>query len=104
MVLPPAATWVAENLQSRYTLSTVAEGALYQLFGYAAGGRAPFAPNSSVRIARALIQQPHTILLDEPTSNLDVRNQLIIIETIQELAEQGYTMVMTCHNPGHVFE
>lgn len=57
-----------------------------------------------VRIARAIIQNPRIIIFDEPTSNLDVDNQLMVIEQISTLHEKGYTVIATTHNPGHAIE
>lgn len=57
-----------------------------------------------VRIARALIQNPEIILLDEPTSNLDVKNQLMVISMIRDLSQKGYSVIVTSHNPGQAFE
>lgn len=54
-----------------------------------------------IMIARAIIQNPDIILLDEPMANLDVRNQLIVLEQICLLRKKGYTVVVTTHNPGH---
>jgi len=40
-------------------------------------------------------------MLDEPMANLDVKNQLSVLENICMLKENGYTVVLTTHNPGH---
>jgi iron complex transport system ATP-binding protein len=39
-------------------------------------------------LARALAQEPSILLLDEPTSNLDIRHQIDILATVQRLARQ----------------
>lgn len=57
-----------------------------------------------VKIARAILQNPHVIVFDEPTSNLDIKNQLLVLEQITALSEQGYTVITTTHNPGQSIE
>lgn len=52
-------------------------------------------------IARALTQQPKLILLDEPTAHLDYGNQYRAVQMIKELAQEGYTLLMTTHDPDH---
>lgn len=54
-------------------------------------------------MARALTQQPEIMLLDEPTSHLDLGNQIKILEVIAQLAEDGMTVVMATHFPDHAF-
>jgi len=54
-----------------------------------------------VLLARTLVQQPDVILLDEPTSQLDFKNQALSLKTIGGLAAQGVTMIMTTHDPNH---
>ncbi|MFP3156316.1 ABC transporter ATP-binding protein [Lachnospiraceae bacterium ZAX-1] len=54
-----------------------------------------------VQIARVLVQESKIILLDEPTNHLDYGNQLKILQTISDLAQEGITIVMTTHNPDH---
>ncbi len=55
-----------------------------------------------VMIARALSQEPSYLLLDEPTSYLDFKNQFIVLKMISRIAnEQKVTVVMTLHDPNH---
>ena len=56
-----------------------------------------------VLLARALVQQPEVILLDEPTSHLDLKNHTLSLKTFGALAAQGVTMIMTTHDPNHAF-
>ena len=56
-----------------------------------------------VLLSRTLVQQADVILLDEPTSHLDMRNQVLCLKTIGSLAAQGRSMVMTTHDPNHAF-
>ena len=52
-------------------------------------------------LARALTQEPQILILDEPTSHLDIGNQLKILKVIQSLARSGLTIVMATHFPDH---
>ena len=54
-------------------------------------------------IARALVQEPQILLLDEPTSHLDMGNQMKILRVIKELSSAGMTIVMASHFPDHAF-
>jgi iron complex transport system ATP-binding protein len=54
-----------------------------------------------VLIARTLAQEPQIILMDEPTSHLDYRNQTIILQIINRLAVNGLGVLMTSHLPDH---
>jgi iron complex transport system ATP-binding protein len=52
-----------------------------------------------VIIARALVQEPEILLLDEPTSHLDIRHQVEIYDLMAELnAERGITVVSVLHD------
>lgn len=53
-----------------------------------------------VLIARALAQEAPILLLDEPTSHLDFRNQVIVLNKVKEIARhKGLTVLMTIHDP-----
>jgi iron complex transport system ATP-binding protein len=56
-----------------------------------------------VLLSRTLVQQPEIVLLDEPTSHLDFKNQVHCLRAVGRLAAQGVTMIMTTHDPNHAF-
>ncbi len=52
-----------------------------------------------VSIARALVQEPRVLLLDEPTSSLDLKNQLDILGIVRKVTtEHDVAAVMTMHD------
>lgn len=54
-----------------------------------------------VLIARALAQQAELLLMDEPTSALDYGNQIRVLRLVRSLANEGYTVILSTHNPQH---
>jgi iron complex transport system ATP-binding protein len=50
-------------------------------------------------LARSLAQQPRLLLLDEPTSHLDVANKKRIVELLKGMRNRGLTLVLTTHDP-----
>lgn len=54
-----------------------------------------------VLVARAIAQQADILIMDEPTSSLDYGNQLRVLEQVKCLAREGYTVLLSTHNPQH---
>lgn len=51
-----------------------------------------------VSIARALVNNPDYILADEPTGNLDEKNEKIIFEKLKELSKSGKGVIVVSHS------
>lgn len=56
-----------------------------------------------VLIARALMQKPAFLMMDEPTSSLDFGNQMRVLAQVCALARRGVGVIMTSHFPDHAY-
>ncbi|MCL1074768.1 ABC transporter ATP-binding protein [Shewanella dokdonensis] len=54
-----------------------------------------------VLIARALIQQPKLLVMDEPAASLDFGHQITLLEKVRQLKSEGMTLLMSTHHPLH---
>ncbi len=52
-----------------------------------------------IAIARALVNSPDILLVDEPTGNLDSKNGDLVMKLLQSLNDDGTTICMVTHDP-----
>lgn len=50
-------------------------------------------------LARALVQKARLLLMDEPTASLDYGNSCRVMQRIKALAQEGYTVIFSTHDP-----
>ncbi len=55
-----------------------------------------------VYLARAFAQDTPVLVLDEPTTGLDYKNQMVFWKMIRDAARHGKTVLVCVHDPGHV--
>lgn len=81
---------LVRELLKKFKLEKLAMRKMSQL----SGGEA-----QKVSLARALAQEPKFLLLDEPTSNLDMRNQHEVLQMVRNLAkEEGISVAIIIHD------
>ncbi len=94
----PYLTWRVKNRDLQVVDRVLAELGMESYAGRLAnqlsGGE-----RQMVLIAQALVREPRVLLLDEPVSNLDIRNQLEILELIKRVTEEhGVTTIVILHD------
>ncbi len=56
-----------------------------------------------VLIARALAQKARILIMDEPSSSLDLGNRIKVMQTVKRLTGEGYTVIQSTHDPDQAF-
>ena len=85
----------AEQALDRLGISGLAEKNCTELSG---------GEKQMVLIARALAAKPELLIFDEPESNLDFKNQLIVLDTMTNLAQNGMACIFNTHYPAHALQ
>ncbi len=81
-----AARAVADELMERFDAIEFRDRLVKQLSG---GER------RRVDLAAGLIDRPHVLVLDEPTTGLDPRSRQVVWATVRELVDEGVTLLLT---------
>ncbi len=82
------------EIAGRYMRLTGVDKYKHKLMNQLSGGE-----QQMIAIARALTQEPELLLLDEPTSHLDISHQVQILNLLQQLNEDyGLTILMIIHD------
>jgi putative ABC transport system ATP-binding protein len=92
---PTGESWISirERALSLFEHFSLAEKA-HDKVQWLSGGQA-----QRVAVIRALINDPHVIIADEPTANLDTRLSAEIMGTLGQLNAEGRTVIITSHDP-----
>ena len=54
-------------------------------------------------LGRALMQNAHTLIMDEPTASLDYGNSFRVMQRIEALSAGGYSVIFSTHEPNQAF-
>ncbi len=82
------ATKRAEELLKFFSLEEKKDAAIYELSG---------GMKRRLIMARALVNEPRILLLDEPTTGLDPQGRHLVWDEIRSLRKQGVTIILTTH-------
>ena len=86
---------IAERVMKRLGIESLADKPCHAI----SGGELQM-----VLIARAMAAEPEVLVLDEPESNLDFRNQLVVLDAMSALAAEGVACIFNTHYPAHALQ
>ncbi len=89
----------AEHARAQAAIDMVGIGRLQaRTFQKISGGE-----QQLVLLARAIAQAAKIIIMDEPTANLDYGNQIKVLNCMRKLADAGYLILQSTHNPEQAY-
>ena len=93
----------ASELQNRIAASLLAVGLDPAVFLHRRRHELSGGECQRVALAARLALRPRVLLMDEPTASLDYGNQFRLLRQVRQLADSGYTVLLSTHNPEHAF-
>jgi iron complex transport system ATP-binding protein len=98
---PHLGAWRAEGEADRVAVAQALQrcditGIADRSIAHVSGGE-----RQRARIARALAQEPYTLVLDEPTASLDVAHEMAVFELLRSLSNTGVTVLIATHHINH---
>ena len=96
---PHLGAWQRERDQDRSAIERALQRCDVAMFAERTVQNLSGGERQRVRVARALAQEPATLVLDEPTAALDIGHEMALFELLAELRNQdGVTVVAATHN------
>jgi iron complex transport system ATP-binding protein len=95
--LPFVSPWRGRSADDERTVSEAMERAGVTRFGDRLTSQLSGGEWQRVRIARALAQRSDAIVLDEPTTFLDVAHEMAVFELVRRIADDGHAVLIVSH-------
>jgi iron complex transport system ATP-binding protein len=95
---PHLGRWRAEGAGDRAAIDRAMETCDVAAFAARPVGTLSGGEIQRARLARALAQEPETLVLDEPTASLDIGHEMGLFDLLRSLADTGVTVVLVTHN------
>ncbi len=96
---PHLGLWRLEGVEDRVAVDRALARCAVEQFADRPMGTLSGGERQRVRIARALAQEPESLVLDEPTAALDVRHEMAIFELLRDLStREKITVLVVTHN------
>ncbi len=95
---PHLGAWRGESAPDRRAVDAAMDTCDITGFGGRAVATLSGGERQRARLARALAQEPDTLVLDEPTASLDISHEMEIFELLRSLADRDVTVIMVTHN------
>ncbi|MDP3486555.1 MAG: heme ABC transporter ATP-binding protein [Bacillota bacterium] len=96
--LPHQSFFAEENEQDRKAIENALQKTGVTAFASRSLSTLSGGEKQRARIAAALAQQTEILILDEPTTHLDIKHQLELLRLLKALAEDGLTVITVLHD------